>query len=65
MSDEKTPADIELEDSLRSIHEIGEDSQGPSTTDDEVPGEQNPNPGLPDWGSDGIPAEDEPEANPE
>lgn len=61
MSDDKTPAEIELEDSLRSIHEIGEDAQAHPDAD-AAPGEQNPNPELPDWGSDGVPAEEEPTA---
>jgi len=65
MTDEKTPADVELEDAMSSIREVGENATGNTevpSAESEQPGEQHPNPPLPDWGSDGVAAEDEPEA---
>jgi len=52
-SDEKDPAEVELEQVVGSIRAVGEDADGAT-------GEQNPNPPLPDWGSDGVAEEDEP-----
>jgi hypothetical protein len=52
--EQKDPADLELEQVVHSIRSVGEDENG------DAPGEQNPNPPLPDWGSDGVPADDEP-----
>ena len=60
MSDEKTPAELELDDAVDSIRETGESATGNTTVPADEPGEQNPNPALPDWGSDGVAAEDEP-----
>jgi hypothetical protein len=62
MTDEHSPEQVELRDALRSIRETGE-SAGPETPDDDPvdPAGNPPTPALPDWGSDGIPAEDEPE----
>lgn len=58
------PADRDLQDSLDSIRSVGEnaDTQPDEKDGPETAGEDNPNPELPDWGSDGVPAEDEPEA---
>ena len=50
---EKDPADIELEQVVGSIRAVGEDADGET-------GEQDPNPPLPDWGSDGVAEDDEP-----
>lgn len=59
-NNDKTPAEIELEDSLNSIRVVGENASGEGGATDDAKGEQNPNPPLPDWGTDGVPAGDEP-----
>lgn len=60
MTDEKTPAELELDDAVDSIRETGENATGNKQVPADDRGEDNPNPPLPDWGSDGVAAEDEP-----
>ena len=64
MTDNKTPAEIELEDAVASIRGVGENATGNAEITPAEEGgadEHRPNPPLPDWGSDGIAAEDEPQ----
>jgi len=62
MSDEKAAADLELDDAMESIRGVGENLRGDAGAESgsEAEVKKNPNPPLPDWGSDGVAAEDEP-----
>jgi len=63
MSDEKSAADLELDDAVGSVRSVGENLQGNTAVPDPEAAEavrEDPNPPLPDWGSDGVAAEDEP-----
>jgi len=63
MSDERSAADQELGDAVESIRGVGENLNGntdvPDPESDEA-ARKDPSPSLPDWGTDGVAAEDEP-----